>query len=221
MTNSKKEIMTLDEVSAYLRISEKEVLELVNKGEIPGAKLGETWRFKQSEIENRINSKLSPKLNNNHINGISLKSILSIDRITFIREDSKKGALNQMIDLFLSIEEINNSDEITDVIHKREQLMSTGIGLSIAVPHARINSINNVYMAIGVCEKDIIDYESLDGQPVRIIVMILAGKNQHTQYIQTLSQISRLLKDEQTRARLLQTKSEDEVYKIMTGEEEE
>ena len=219
--DNKDEILTSKNVAKFLKISEKEVIELAQKGALPRGKLGDTWRFNRREIENWANRRLTPRLSNNHIKNISLDSILTRNRIIFIRETKKEAALNSVIDLFLSVNEIENRQEIADSIFKREQLMSTGIGLSIAVPHARLNSINDIYMAIGICENDIEDYESLDNNPVRIIVMILAGRNQHTQYIQTLSRISVLLKEQETRNRILQSKSIDEIYGTLTGEIEE
>lgn len=219
--DNKDEILTAKEVAKYLKISEKEVTELAQKGDLPGGKLADTWRFKRQEIEIWANRKFTPRLNNNLSKTISLDSILSPDRITFIRENLKEAALNRIIDLFLSVKEIKDRQEIADQIFKREHLMSTGIGLSIAVPHARLNTINDIYMAVGICENDIKDYESLDNEPVRIIFMILAGRNQHAQYIQILSRISSIIKEQDTRNRILKCETAEEVYKILTGETKE
>ena len=93
--------------------------------------------------------------------------------------------------------------------------MSTGIGLSIAVPHVRLNSVNELHMAFGVNKTGISDYESLDNEPVRIIVLIVAGRDQHTNYLQTLSRVSRLLKNSLIREQLFEAKSSEEIYKIV------
>ena len=53
------EIMTIEEVAAYLRVSERTVYDWAQKGDLPGGKLGTTWRFKRNDVENWVNSRLS------------------------------------------------------------------------------------------------------------------------------------------------------------------
>ncbi|MDH3982267.1 MAG: helix-turn-helix domain-containing protein, partial [Kiritimatiellaceae bacterium] len=53
------EIMTIEEVAAYLRVSERTVYDWAQKGDLPGGKLGTTWRFKHADVENWVNSRIS------------------------------------------------------------------------------------------------------------------------------------------------------------------
>ena len=55
------EIMTIEEVSAYLRVSERTVYDWAQKGDLPGGKLGTTWRFKREDVENWVDSRISKK----------------------------------------------------------------------------------------------------------------------------------------------------------------
>ncbi len=59
MTDSDGEILTLDEVAAYPKVSKRTVYRLVQKGEIPGVKLGGTWRFRRSELDIWITESIS------------------------------------------------------------------------------------------------------------------------------------------------------------------
>ena len=55
------EIMTIEEVAEYLRVSERTVYDWAQKGDLPGGKLGTTWRFKREDVENWVDSRLSKK----------------------------------------------------------------------------------------------------------------------------------------------------------------
>jgi len=198
------DIMTIEEVAQYLRVSERTVYEWAQKGEIPAGKLGGSWRFKSSEIKKWVEDRLTPS-GKHTISGIELKNVLSPDRIILMDAKNKAEALNKLIDLISTSPEVKNRDELAEAIFKREELMSTGIGLGIALPHVRLATVSDIVMAIGINRTDITDYPSLDGKPVRIICMIAAGKYQHTTYIKTLVAISPHLRTEQVRHALLQS----------------
>ncbi|HDP69027.1 MAG TPA: helix-turn-helix domain-containing protein [Candidatus Marinimicrobia bacterium] len=210
-----KEIMTLEELAAYLRVSERTVYDWANKGEIPGGKIGTSWRFRRIDIENWVNQKLSPRIHPDAPSAPPISAFLKPQRCVLLDCKSKNEALNRLIDLCTDIPGLTNRTELAEAVFNREKLMSTGIGLSIAVPHARLNSINEIQMAFAVSKTGITDYESLDGVPVRLIVLIIAGRNQHTAYIQTLSRISRLLKNEIIRERLYNCKDDQAIYDIL------
>jgi len=209
------EIMTLNEVASYLRVSERTVYEWASKGELPCGKLGTSWRFKRSNIEEWVSHKLSPRIQAPTFTSPSLSAILKPERAVQLNCTTKEAVLNQLIDLCADIPELSGRTELADAVFKREQLMSTGIGLSIAVPHVRLNSVNELHMAFGVNKTGINDYESLDNEPVRIIVLIVAGRDQHTHYLQTLSRVSRLLKNSLIREQLFEAESSEEIYKIV------
>ena len=89
------DILTIEEVAKYLRVSDRTVYDWAQKGEIPAGKIGTVWRFKKSEIENWVNARLSSNLLKNN-DEIQIKNILSVDRIAFINQSSKRDALVQL-----------------------------------------------------------------------------------------------------------------------------
>ena len=93
------DILTIEEVARYLRVSERTVYDWAQKGEIPSGKIGTVWRFKKAEIEKWVNDRLSssskPTLQNNQI---QVKSILSPDRIIFLNHSTKHDALLALAD---------------------------------------------------------------------------------------------------------------------------
>lgn len=94
--------------------------------------------------------------------------------------------------------------------------MSTGIGIGLAIPHCRLDGIKKIRAAVALCPQGVDDYVSLDNKKVQIIIMILAGRHQQTEYIQVLSLLSSKLKDESFRSRLLAVKTPQDAISIIT-----
>ncbi len=211
----KNEIMTIEEVAEYLRVSTRTVYEWSQRGEIPCGKMGTSWRFMRQEIENWANQKLTPRIKQAQpmLNG--LKSTLSPERCVVLNVEKKEAILNALIDLCSTLPGIGSRNELAEAIFNREKLMSTGIGLGIAVPHVRLSGVKNIWTACAINTIPILDYESLDGQPVQIVIMIIAGRNQHSEYIQILSKIVSSLKDENMRMKLLSCKTGADLYAIL------
>ncbi len=216
---TRNQIMTLEEVADYLRISERTVKDWVAQGKLPGGKLGTSWRFQRSDIENWVNQKLSPRIKDVTKKDKSLSGLLSKDRVLFLNAGSKNELLNQLIDVASELPGIHSREELAEAVHRREKLMSTGIGLGIGVPHVRLNDVKDLYISIAINKTGIPDYEALDDIPVQIVVLIVAGRNQHSQYIQVLSRIAKILKDKSVRDRLIQADNEDAVFDILKDEE--
>lgn len=216
---SESEILTLEEVARMLRVSERTVTDWAVRGELPGGKLGTSWRFKRSEVERWLNTKLSPRINPGVQESRPLGALLSPNRTVVLDGKGKGDALNQLIDVSVTIPGIKSREELAQAVFAREQLMSTGIGLGIGVPHVRLPEVKDVYLTVGVCRTPLSDYESLDGEPIRILVLVIAGRDQHSQYIKVLARITGLLKDPDVRAAIVQVKNGDELFmRITEGE---
>jgi nitrogen PTS system EIIA component len=211
------EVLTLDEVARMLRVSERTVTDWATRGELPGGKLGTSWRFKRSEVERWLDAKLSPRISASAEETRPLNALLSPSRVALLDKHSKGDALNALIDLCANIPGVRSREELAEAVFVRERLMSTGIGLGIGVPHVRLGGVRDVYVAAGVNTTPLHDYESLDQEPVQIIVMIVAGRDQHARYIKTLSRVSELLKDSGVRSRILGARSPQELYALLTS----
>lgn len=213
------DILTIEEVAKYLRVSERTVYDWAQKGEIPAGKIGTVWRFKKSEIEKWVNERLSSNIKKEENNPeVIVKNILSPDRIIFINHTTKRDALVELANNLSTAPQVKYSDELVTEILKREELMSTAIGRGIAIPHVRLSSVTDLVMSVGICKKDIIDYQSIDEIPVRILIMIAAAYNQHTYYLQTLSFFSSKLKEKALRDKLLDASTPEEAYALLTQE---
>ena len=209
------DILTIEEVAKYLRVSDRTVYDWAQKGEIPAGKIGTVWRFKKSEVENWVNARLSTPNFANKETQIQIKNILSPDRITFINQSSKHDALVQLSDVLATAPQVKNASELTTEILKREELMSTAIGRGIAIPHVRLSSVTDLVMAVGVCKKPIADFQTLDDQPVNLLFMIAAAYNQHSYYLKTISYFSGKLKQPDLRESMLSAQTEMDIYNLL------
>ena len=211
------DIMTVEEVARYVRVSDRTVYDWAQRGEIPCGKLGTTWRFKRSEIERWVNDRLGGQ--RSPTAGMGMDKVLEADRVLLLDVDAKEDALNQMIDVLHEKGGVKDRAMLAEAIFEREELMSTGIGLGIGVPHVRLQNLSTLVMAFAVCRRPLGDYESLDGEPVRILCMVACGKDQHAHYLKLLASLSSKLKDEYLREALFSADSEEEIFAILMGEE--
>lgn len=148
-------------------------------------------------------------------NSMSLRDVLTQDRVCMLSTDKKKVALIALIRVLAKTPQVGNEESLTEAIFERERLMSTGIGLGLAVPHVRLSSVTGIVMAVGISARDITDYESLDGKPVRMVFMIAAREDQHAAYLRLLSLVSGRLKDAQVRQKLLDTRDLTKIYEAL------
>jgi PTS system nitrogen regulatory IIA component len=214
------DILTIEEVARYLRVSERTVYDWAQKGEIPSGKIGTVWRFKKSEIERWVNERLSSNRSASVFSVVQIQNILSPDRILFLNYSKKRDALVALAENLAGAPQIKNRQELVAEILRREELMSTAIGRGIAIPHVRLSSVTDLVVSVGVSQVDIIDFQSLDDMPVRLLFMIAAAYNQHAYYLQTLSFFSSKLKNGDLRASLTAAKTPQEVYSLLVSQDE-
>lgn len=213
------DILTIEEVAKYLRVSERTVYDWAQRGEIPSGKIGTVWRFKKSEIEKWVNDRLSSGSKPSAPpNLVQIRNILSPDRIVFLSHSTKQDALVALAETLGTAPQVKNSQELTTEILKREELMSTAIGRGIAIPHVRLASVTDLVMAVGISRTDIIDFQAIDDTPVRLLFMIAAAYNQHSYYLQTLSFFSSRLKSQELRDSLLSAGTPLDAYNLLLGE---
>jgi len=107
-----------------------------------------------------------------------------------------------------------------EAVFVREQTRSTGIGSGIAIPHGKCKGVRELVIAIGIAHEPI-DFESVDGKPVKIIILLVSPIDQTGPHIQALAQISRLMLDEQFRQSLEEAGSAEDVYDLLNSKENE
>ena len=203
-------------MARYLRVSERTVYEWAQKGEIPAGKIGTVWRFKKDDIESWVDERLaSSKTSVPKQHKIVTENFLSPDRVVLLDYASKHDVLVMMSEVLAKAPQVKNSAELLDAILKREALMSTAVGRGIAIPHVRLSSVTDLVMAVGISKRDILDFDAVDGNPVRLVFMIAAANNQHDYYLHTISHFSAKLRNEELKSSLLNSTDPAEVYALL------
>lgn len=106
--------------------------------------------------------------------------------------------------------------EVFEVLLQRERLGSTGIGEGIAIPHGKLANMDRLFGLVARLEKPI-DFEALDGQPVDILFLLLAPEGAGADHLKALSQVARVLRDQEVLDRLRAARDADAIYAVMTG----
>ena len=142
-----------------------------------------------------------------------IEKYLSSERVVFFEAGlHKQQALAKLMDVTVSSASIVDAAKFRNGILERENILSTGLGRGIAVPHTYSDAIKDIVVTVGVSCSGISDYgSSMDDKPVHFIIMVAAGSHQHTEYLQILANISLLGKDENIRTALLAARTAEEV----------
>jgi len=111
-----------------------------------------------------------------------------------------------------------DEETITRVLVERERLATTGIGEGVAIPHGKLGDVSALCGAVGISRTGV-QFDSVDGNPVHIFVALLAPANSASDHLKALARISRLLKDPDLRARLLEAKVPREAHDILLEED--
>lgn len=148
---------------------------------------------------------------------LELAEFLTPERVILLQTTTKAEVLEEMMDVIVACNGGIKRDVLAREVAKREEMMSTGIGNKLAIPHVRMDGISRATIAVGVSRAGIDDYESLDKQPVHIVVMIAAAKGEHETYIRLLAKVAEALKEEHLRDEIIQAEDTDTIHRILTG----
>jgi PTS system nitrogen regulatory IIA component len=103
-------------------------------------------------------------------------------------------------------------------LNAREKLGSTGFGAGTAIPHAKLAGLDKV-RGFFVRLAAPIDYQSVDGLPVDLVVLLLSPPDAGAEHLKALARVSRALRDRQVLAKLRGARSKDAIYALLAGEE--
>ena len=135
-----------------------------------------------------------------------------------LKAKSKIEVIDELVDLLYSAGRLNDKEEFRKTILNREEQSSTGLEEGIAIPHGKSSSVKIPTVAFGL-SKEGIDYDSLDGEPSKLFFMIAAPADATDSHIETLSQLTSLLLDDDIREQLLEVKTEQDVLDILLKED--
>ncbi len=148
---------------------------------------------------------------------VSVTEYTSLKYIKNISSDDKFEAIEELARVFEESPLCSDIDSLVNALREREGIMSTGIGAGIAIPHAKISSVSEMAFAIGISARGI-DFDSMDGHPVNLIILVIAGEKQHKDYLRLLSNIMAILKKEPVKEKIIKATSSEEILQILTDQ---
>lgn len=132
--------------------------------------------------------------------------------------ENKKSLLNKLIDV-LSVEvDKDQLKIIRNAVFEREDVMSTGVGKGLAIPHGKAKGLEENHASFAILEEPV-DYESIDDQPVMLVFLLVGPESENSTHIKLLSRISRLMNNADFREKLFNCSNPKEILKTFREEE--
>ena len=137
-----------------------------------------------------------------------------------LRSRTKEEVLEELTGALLSCKANLDKEALVEVLLERERLGSTGIGDGIAIPHGKVQDLDELVLSFGRSTQGI-EFDSMDGRPTHLFFLLIAPENSAGIHLRALAKISRLLKSSPFRQRLLEAGTEEELFQVIQEEDKE
>ncbi len=137
-----------------------------------------------------------------------------------LSSQSKEEVLEELTGALLTCKADLNREALVEVLLERERLGSTGIGDGIAIPHGKIQDLDELILSFGRSTRGI-EFDSMDGRPTHLFFLLIAPENSAGIHLRALAKISRLLKSAHFRQRLLEAGNKEELFQVIQEENKE
>lgn len=145
---------------------------------------------------------------------VNIGSYIDPRLVLFSEAQTREEAIGSLVDLLDQSGKLHDKEAFYQAVLQREKLVSTGIGMGVAFPHAKLPGYEEFFIAIGILSKPI-DWQSIDRIPIRIIFLIGGPADKQTEYLQLLSQLTLLIKNEQIRKKMLTVNSAEGIIQLL------
>lgn len=150
---------------------------------------------------------------------MNLLDILTPDCIVApLKATDKKGVIHELVDTLANASRVHDAEGLKQAVWTREQTRTTGIGSGLAIPHGKLSGMNALSMAIGKPAQPI-DFEAIDGQPVKLIILLASPPEKTGDHIQALARVSRLMMLESFREKIYAATSPQEILELLRSQE--
>ena len=135
-----------------------------------------------------------------------------------IKATKKSDVIKELVDLLSQTHSLKQNDKLIKTLMNRESLGSTGIGQGIGIPHAKSDIVHELIGVLGISKAGV-DFDSLDGEPTHIFILLVAPEDAAGPHLKALAKISRMLKDKFIRDSLIAAKDPKAVIDIISQED--
>lgn len=136
-----------------------------------------------------------------------------------LKSKDKSGVLEELATVIAGVASLNPKD-LVKVLFEREQLGSTGIGEGIGIPHGKIKGLDSMIIGFGLSKRGV-DFDSIDRRPAHLFFTLVTPDQSTGLHLKFLARISRILKNDGFKSRLLKASSAEEIYEIIKSEDDE
>ena len=136
-----------------------------------------------------------------------------------LRSETKEGVLRELSEAVCRLLPALSPDRLAEILMEREALGSTGIGEGVAIPHGKVPGIDRLVAVFGRSPGGV-QFASLDGKPARLFFLVVAPEESAGMHLKALARISRLLKDERFRRKLLDAEGKEGLIRALREEDE-
>lgn len=151
---------------------------------------------------------------------MTLMDILSANSVIVdLKGETKEEIIEELVDALEVGEVITNRDKVLQAVLEREKIMSTGIGDGIAIPHGKSDAVARLAAALGT-QKRGVDFEALDGEPAYVFFLLVSPANVSGPHIKALARISRLLKNDDFKKKLIDAATAEDIMAVIESEEQ-
>jgi fructose-specific phosphotransferase system IIA component len=148
-----------------------------------------------------------------------LSDLLTTDRIKIpLEAGSKEDLLRELVSIVTASDGIDDADAVLQAVRERESILSTGIGHGVAIPHGKSSSVSELRMAAGRAAAPV-EFDALDGQPVALFFLLVGPESAAGPHIKALSRISRIVRRDDVRDRLIAARTPAEFLKALQDAE--
>lgn len=149
-----------------------------------------------------------------------LTELLTRDRIRIpLRGAGKKELIEELVAVLVADGSIAEPADVLRAVLDREEVLSTGIGNGVAIPHGKSEGVASLVLAAGVTRRPV-DFEALDGEPVSLLFLLVGPDAAAGDHVKALSRISRLLRRDRFRRRLIDAPAAAAFYSVLAEAEE-
>lgn len=150
------------------------------------------------------------------VDKVTITRYLDTHLVSFLDLSTRDEALHALVETLDNAGKLLDKDSFYNAILEREKIVSTGVGMGVAIPHAKLEGYKDFFIAVGI-QKRGIEWNALDGAPVRVVFMIGGPDNKQTEYLHILSKLTMAIKDEERRKKLFKAKTPEEVIALFEG----
>ena len=141
--------------------------------------------------------------------------LLSVDTVRVgLPGQTKDEVINALLDVVATHPAVNDPEAMRQAVFAREQMMSTGVGKGLGLPHAKTGAVNETVAAFAITAEPV-DFGAIDDQKVRLVFLLVGTEAAKSEHIKILSRISRLLNRDAFRKRLLKARNPRQVLALL------